>query len=65
MRSNGFSGDVQASHIDMPFDGSCLFVDNVDSALKCFKDSRATVLSLGLLALPLDPSTVLPPSSLW
>ena len=33
LRSTGFSGDVQASLMDMPFDGSCLFGDEADSVL--------------------------------
>lgn len=48
LRSTGFSGDVQSTLLDMPFDGRRLFGDKADSALKRFKESRATARSLGL-----------------
>ena len=41
-------GDVQSNLMDMPFDGTHLFGEKADSALECFKESRAMAKSLGL-----------------
>ncbi|KAJ1083122.1 hypothetical protein NDU88_003282 [Pleurodeles waltl] len=57
LRTSGFSGDVQQSLMDMPFDGTRLFGDKADLALKHFKDSRATARFLGQRLL-LDPSSL-------
>ena len=46
--SAGFAGDVQASLIDMPFDGSRLFGDKADTVLERFKESWVRDRSLGL-----------------
>lgn len=48
LRGSDFSPDVQATPLDLPFNGSRLFGANVDSALHRFKDTRATARSLGL-----------------
>ncbi|KAJ1081047.1 hypothetical protein NDU88_001231 [Pleurodeles waltl] len=48
LRSSGFSSDVQATLLDLPFDGEKLFGTKADSALERFKESRATARSLGL-----------------
>ena len=48
----GFSEDVQANLMDMPFDGTQLFVKKADSALERFKENRATTRSLGLSTAP-------------
>lgn len=39
LRSSNFSPDVQATLVDLPFDGSRLFGEKADSALQRFKDS--------------------------
>lgn len=48
LRSSGLFPDVQATLLDLPFDGSKLFGEKADSALQRFKDSKATAKSLGL-----------------
>ncbi|KAJ1125992.1 hypothetical protein NDU88_004405 [Pleurodeles waltl] len=48
LRSSGFSSDVQATLLDLPFHGEKLFGSKADSALERFKESRATARSLGL-----------------
>ena len=48
LRTTGFSGDVQANLVDMPFDGAHFFGEKADYALERFKESRATAKSLGL-----------------
>ena len=55
MRSTGFYGDVQASLMDIPFDGSWLFGDKADSALEHFKDSKATACFIGLCVAARQP----------
>ncbi|KAJ1130837.1 hypothetical protein NDU88_009184 [Pleurodeles waltl] len=39
LKTSGFSGDVQQTLMDMPFDATCLFGDKAGSALERFKDS--------------------------
>ncbi|KAJ1201014.1 hypothetical protein NDU88_004830 [Pleurodeles waltl] len=50
LRTSGFSGDVQQSLMDMPFNGIHLFRDKADPALECFQESGAMARSLGLAA---------------
>ncbi|KAJ1087665.1 hypothetical protein NDU88_000832 [Pleurodeles waltl] len=56
LRTSGFSGDVQQSLMDMPFDGTRLFGDKADSALERFKESRATARALGLSTATRPPT---------
>ena len=58
LRSTGFSEDVQAGLMDMPFDDSRLFCKKADSALEYFKESRVTTRSLGL---SIAPASLSPP----
>ncbi|KAJ1210644.1 hypothetical protein NDU88_006006 [Pleurodeles waltl] len=51
LRTSGFSSDVQAMLLDLPFDGAKLFGTKADSALERFKECRATAKSLGLQAV--------------
>ena len=55
-----FLGDVQASLMDMPFDGSRLFGEKADSRLERFTEIRVPALSLGLSTAPLTPLLLLP-----
>ena len=55
MRSTRFLGDVHASLMDMPFDGSRLFVDKAFSALQRINNSSATARSLVLSVAPCQP----------
>ena len=48
LRSTGFLGDVQASLMDVPFDGSHLFSEKADSAVERFKESRVMAQCLDL-----------------
>lgn len=50
LQLNRFSGNVQSSLMDMPFDGAHLYGDKSDSTLKQIKESRATARSLGFLS---------------
>lgn len=50
LQLNGFSGDVQSSLMDMPFDGAHLYGEKSDSTLKRIRESRATACSLGFLS---------------
>lgn len=52
---------VQASLVDLPFDGSLLFEEKADSALDHFKDSRATARSLALSMAPRQPQSTFRP----
>ena len=51
LQSTGFLEVLQASLMDMPFDGSRLFVDKADVALELFRES-GTARSLDLSTAP-------------
>ena len=48
---SGFSPDVQATLLDLPFDGTKPFGAKADAAFERFKDTRATAKSLGLQSI--------------
>ena len=62
LRSTGFSGDVKASLMDMPFDCTRLFGDKVDSVLKSFRESTVTAWSMGLSTAHANPTLLVAPS---
>ncbi|KAJ1214349.1 hypothetical protein NDU88_001968 [Pleurodeles waltl] len=52
LRTSGFTVDVQANLMDMPFDGTRLFDEKAGSVLDRFMDSWTTAKSLGFSATP-------------
>ncbi|EMP24397.1 hypothetical protein UY3_18635 [Chelonia mydas] len=57
LQESGLLPEVQITLQDLPFEGSGLFSDQTDTRLHSFKDSRATLKSLGMR--PGDPEEAL------